>query len=55
MNETVAVIFIDTLGTHEAVIAYEAADISDYRDDASWLELGAVVYDTEKDEIICRY
>lgn len=55
MNETVGVIFIDsfkTAGRHEAEIVWEQADIDDYRDDCTWLEVGKCIYDVEKKQII---
>lgn len=52
MNETVGVIFIDMYAPHEAVIAYEQADINDYREDCTWIECGKCIYDSYKKEII---
>ena len=55
MNETVGVIFIDsfkTAGRHEAEIVWEQAEIDDYRDDCTWLEVGKCIYDVEKKQII---
>lgn len=52
INNTVGVIFIDTFAPHETVIAYEQADIDDYREDSSWVECGKCVYDSYKKEIV---
>lgn len=54
MNETTAVVFIDTLSPHNSVVVWEQADIDDYREDLSWLEVGYVCYDTENKEIMYK-
>ena len=52
MNETIAIIFMDQMAPHESVIAYEQAEIDDYREDCTWLEIGSCIYDSYKKEII---
>ena len=54
MNETTAVVFIDTLSPHTTVVVWEQADIDSFRQDYSWLEVGYVCYDVEKKEILYR-
>lgn len=54
MNETTAVVFIDTMSPHKCVVVWEQADIDDFREDYSWLEVGYVCYDTERKEIMYK-
>lgn len=54
MNETSAVIFIDTFSPHKTMIVWEQADIDEYRLDSSYIEVGYFCYDTEKKEILYK-
>ena len=55
MNETVAVVFMRRFAPYYSVIAYEQADIDWYRIDYEYIEVGKVIYDTEKRKIIRLY
>lgn len=55
MNETVAVVFIRREAPYYSVIVYEQADIDCYRIDYEYIEVGKVIYDTEKHKIIRIY